>query len=66
MTESFEETYRKYPFSRLVWFGLRLASFAVSRARKRSSKSEITAHRINQHHQHRTGVGLDKVKRQKA
>ena len=33
MTKRFEETYPRYPFSRLVKFGLLLASYIVSLAR---------------------------------
>ena len=63
MTQSFDETYKKYPFSRLVWFGLLLASFAVSLARNSHSKSDMPTNRMNQH---RARLGLGKIKRRKA
>ena len=45
MTKSFEETYPKYPFSRLVRFGVLFASYILSVVREGKSKSGGAANR---------------------
>ena len=48
MTKSFEETYPKYPFSRLVRFGVLFASHILSVAREGKSKPGRAVNRSKQ------------------